>query len=315
MPEISIIVPVYKVENYLEKCINSILEQTFTDFELILVDDGSPDGSGQICDIYATIDRRVRVIHQENGGLSAARNAGLESATGRYIGFIDSDDYIHPKMYEKLYEALQKNKADLSICNYNYVDNYGNIDSEKQRKDHIVTEVLNREKAFEKIDPLVEGYSFYVTAWNKLYKRELFKNIKFLKGHVHEDEYIVHHIFSRCSKIAVIEDPLYMYVQRDGSIMNSVGTQKSLDAGYAMLDRYFFFKENKKALLAKHTLQGAIWIMCDFLSQTQDKDSSNEINTLVKEILRRAFWECDIRLLRLVKAWIDYLLQIRKIDR
>ena len=315
MPEISIIVPVYKVEKYLEKCVNSILEQTFTNFELILVDDGSPDGSGQICDAYATIDKRVRVIHQKNGGLSAARNAGLEKATGRYVGFIDSDDYIHPQMYEKLYEALQKNKADLSICNYAYVDNYGNIDSEKQKKDHIITEVLNRERAFEKIDPLVEGYSFYVTAWNKLYKRDLFKNIKFLEGHVHEDEYIVHHIFSLCSKIAIIEDILYMYVQRDGSIMSSVGTQKSLDAGYAMLNRYFFFKGNKKPVLAKHTLRSAIWVICDFLSQTHDRESSTAINALVKEILRNAFLERDVRLLRLVKAWIGYLFQIQKIDR
>ncbi|HEL7541574.1 TPA: glycosyltransferase, partial [Enterococcus faecalis] len=116
MPKISIIVPVYNVEKYLEKCVRSILAQTFTDFELILVDDGSPDSSGAMCDQFAEQDERVKVIHKENGGLSDARNAGIEIATGEYLGFVDSDDYIADDMYELLYTNIVKEDADLSIC-------------------------------------------------------------------------------------------------------------------------------------------------------------------------------------------------------
>lgn len=116
MCEISIIVPVYKVEPYLRKCVDSILAQTFTDFEVILVDDGSPDNSGKICDEYASKDSRVRVIHKKNGGLSSARNAGIDVARGKYLGFVDSDDYIEKDMYELLYDNIVKEQADLSIC-------------------------------------------------------------------------------------------------------------------------------------------------------------------------------------------------------
>ncbi len=124
-PLLSIIVPVYKVENYLPKCIDSILAQTFTDFELILVDDGSPDDCPALCDAAAEKDARVRVIHQKNGGLSAARNAGLDAARGAWIGFVDSDDYIAPEMYEVLYQAVQSTGADLALCDYAEVDEAG----------------------------------------------------------------------------------------------------------------------------------------------------------------------------------------------
>ena len=125
MPKISVIVPVYKVEPYLQKCIDSILAQTFRDFELILVDDGSPDNCPAICDAAAGKDERVRVIHRKNAGLSAARNAGLSAARGEYIGFVDSDDYIAPQMYQTLYDAMVKNDAQLAICNYTCIDSIG----------------------------------------------------------------------------------------------------------------------------------------------------------------------------------------------
>ena len=124
-PLLSIIVPVYKVENYLQKCIDSILAQTFTDFELILVEDGSPDGCPALCDAAAAKDARIRVLHQKNGGLSAARNAGLDVARGEWIGFVDSDDYIAPEMYETLYKAVQSTGADLALCDYAAVDEAG----------------------------------------------------------------------------------------------------------------------------------------------------------------------------------------------
>ena len=125
MPELSIIVPVYKTEKYLPKCIDSILSQTFTDFELILIDDGSPDRCGEICDEYAAKDGRIIVIHQENRGVSAARNAGLDIARGEYIGFVDSDDWIEPEMYKVLVESCVNNKSDISMCGINYYSDSG----------------------------------------------------------------------------------------------------------------------------------------------------------------------------------------------
>ena len=118
---ISVIVPIYKVEHYLPKCIDSIIHQTYQNLEIILVDDGSPDNCPEICDEYAKRDKRIKVVHQENGGLSAARNSGVEMANGEFLCFVDSDDYIHPKMYEILYKNLKKFKADISICDYNVV--------------------------------------------------------------------------------------------------------------------------------------------------------------------------------------------------
>ena len=168
---ISIIIPVYKVEKYLEKCINSIIGQTYTNLQIILVDDGSPDNSGKICDKYAKKDSRVEVIHKSNGGLSEARNSGIERAKGKYIGFVDSDDYIKEDMYEVLYNLITRFQADVSICNlYDVVGDEKNIRNinegiKEYNRIDILKEVL--------MDKNIQSY-----AWNKLYKKELFDNLK-----------------------------------------------------------------------------------------------------------------------------------------
>ncbi|EGO6689884.1 glycosyltransferase, partial [Enterococcus faecalis] len=164
MPKISIIVPVYNVEKYLEKCVRSILAQTFTDFELILVDDGSPDSSGAMCDQFAEQDQRVKVIHKENGGLSDARNAGIEIATGEYLGFVDSDDYIADDMYELLYTNIVKEDADLSICGI--YDVYEGKEPVEKQQQYIV---LDKVAAMKMI---LEAKVVSVHAVNKLYKKE-----------------------------------------------------------------------------------------------------------------------------------------------
>ena len=168
---ISVIVPVYKVEKYLEKCIESVLKQTYTNLQIILVDDGSPDNCGKICDEYAKKDSRIEVIHKINGGLSDARNVGINRANGRYIGFVDSDDYIKEDMYEKLINLIKEYDADISICNLydvidgkEYVRNKDNGIHEYSRID-ILKEIL--------LDKNIQSY-----AWNKLYKKELFDEIK-----------------------------------------------------------------------------------------------------------------------------------------
>ena len=260
MAKISVVVPVYKVEKYLRRCVESILSQTYENLEIILVDDGSPDDCGKLCDEFAAIDSRVKVIHKKNGGLSSARNAGIAAATGTYIGFIDSDDYIAPDMYEKLCAALEENRADISICNYLYVDeNTDAVDEQMRQCSPLHDEVLSREQALRKLNASQDGYSFYVTAWNKLYKRELFADCLFREGWIHEDEFLVHHIFSRCERIAVMEAPLYYYVQRMGSITNNVISVKMLDGVYALYDRVAFFEQEGMRDLAKASLLCAEW--------------------------------------------------------
>ena len=168
MAEISIIVPVYQVEKYIRQCIDSILAQTFTDFELILVDDGSKDNSGKICDEYAEKDKRIRVIHKENGGLSDARNKGLDNASGNYFMFVDGDDYIAPNMAECLYKKIFEAKADIAVCNYRYIFE---SDGEKDFATENKAEVLNSNEIFYNRKN-ERNYGFWTVAWNKLYKRE-----------------------------------------------------------------------------------------------------------------------------------------------
>ena len=234
--KISVIVPIYKVEKYIGKCVESIINQTHSNLEIILVDDGSPDTCGEICDAYAAKDTRVKVIHKENGGLSDARNAGIEVATGDYIGFVDSDDYIHSQMYEKLLGAILEHGADMSICSYECVDEEGEVIT---RENPIRTEVLSNIAALEKLaDP---NWWYYTIACDKLYKKKLFDTVRFPKGKIHEDQFTVHELFYACEKIATITDKLYFYLQRNNSIMSTRIGISHLDDIEALCNRSDFY--------------------------------------------------------------------------
>ena len=213
---ISIVVPVYKVEKYLKKCVDSILNQSYTDIEVILVDDGSPDDCGKICDEYTEKDKRVKVIHKENGGLSDARNIGLENASGDYILFIDSDDWIHEDMVDILYRNLKANDTDMSMCMFKYV--FEESEEEVFDECHCTeqVEVLSSEDILRRY--YSEDRVPYVVAWNKLYKKDLFKEIRYPKGKIHEDEFTSYRLIHQSDKIAVIYSALYYYLQRAGSI-------------------------------------------------------------------------------------------------
>ena len=164
---ISVVIPVYKVEKFIRNCVDSVIAQTYKDLEIILVDDVSPDGCPAICDEYAAADKRIKTVHKENGGLSSARNAGLDVATGEYVFFVDSDDYISENAIERLYEALIKEKADIAICDWVAVDENGNKVVKKISP--LKNECLNRDGLFKKITE--PNYYYYVVSWNKLYKR------------------------------------------------------------------------------------------------------------------------------------------------
>ena len=200
MPKISIIVPVYNVEKYLEKCIDSILNQSFRDFELILVDDGSTDNSGYVCDRYKDQDNRIIVIHKENGGVSSARNRGLDIARGDFIGFMDSDDFIHKDMYKILYDNLIKNEADLAICKAQNVYQDETIKLNNIVEDFPV-KVLTSKDALKK---LYNIRTTFVYAWNKLYKRELFEELRYPENKIYEDEWLSPKLLYKSSKIVYI---------------------------------------------------------------------------------------------------------------
>lgn len=237
MPKISIIVPIYNVEDYLPRCIDSILAQTFSDFELILVDDGSPDNCGEICDEYAKKDDRIVVIHKENGGLADARNAGIAVAKGEYFGFIDSDDWIDPNMYQVLYNIATKNDADISECSFAQCSD--NITINQPQK--IV------EKEFTKEDAIIQLYSGDVygtiVVWNKLYRNVLFNELKFQTGKICEDQYIIPKLFYSANRIVSCDYIGYYYFYRENSIMNSGFSAKRLDAVRAFKDTRDFLIE------------------------------------------------------------------------
>lgn len=240
MDLITVIVPVYKVEKYLRRCVDSILAQTYTNLEIILVDDGSPDNCGKICDEYAAKDSRIKVIHQENGGLSAARNAGLDIATGDYIGFVDSDDYIAPDMYEKLYAALKESDADISICNFQKVDENG---KKLKTKEKIESGVLTNMQALTEL----QGKSglCFIVAWNKLYKSWVFDGVRFPVGRKCEDNYIAHILIHKSRKVALVEEELHCYLQREGSIMKGNSLEFSSDEIDGFICRRNYFINNK----------------------------------------------------------------------
>ncbi len=220
MPKISIIVPVYQVEKYLEKCVNSILEQTFTDFELILVDDGSTDHGPAMCDQYAEQDVRIKVIHKKNGGLSDARNAGIEIAQGDYLGFVDSDDYIAADMYELLYRDITKENADLAICGIYHV--YEGKQPKEKENFYLVVD------ANRALEIIFHGNVISDHAVNKLYKRKIFNDLRYSVGNYHEDSIIIVDILDKCQKVVIDSKQKYYYYHRDDSITSQSFSRKHL---------------------------------------------------------------------------------------
>lgn len=212
MPELSIIVPVYKVEKYLPRCIDSILAQTFGDFELILIDDGSPDGCGRICDEYARKDKRIVVIHQKNMGVSAARNAGLDIARGRYIGFVDSDDWIEPQMYEAMMDAIRENGADMAVCGVRYADEDGKFTRADRLSEGVYTRAGLLEDVFAMPNKLGGG------CCNKVFDASKIASVRFKVGMtIAEDALYLFDCFMRIDGAVKIGDALYNVYERCGS--------------------------------------------------------------------------------------------------
>ena len=201
MELISVIVPIYNKELYLEECLESIINQTLKSIEIILVDDGSPDNCPQLCDAYAEKHDQIRVIHQENKGLSGARNTGIDHAKGEYIAFVDSDDLWSIHFLESLYRALKEHDADISQCRWEYM--HGDELKEAYDPDAKCTCFTGREML---ANLFIQTGAYYVVAWNKLYKKELFENIRYPEGRIHEDEATTHKLLYCASKVVELDD-------------------------------------------------------------------------------------------------------------
>lgn len=252
---ISIIVPVYQVEDYLEDCIKSLLCQTYENIEILLIDDGSPDGCGRICEEYARKDERVRAVHQKNRGLSGARNTGLRLAAGEYIAFIDSDDLISPVYIEALYGMIVRHHADIAVCDY-----ARNLEDMAEKLSDTRQEIcLNAHQMLSKWHGKRKRIETVV--WNKIYQKNIFINdtrpILFPEGKEHEDVYVSHLLVQNAGRIAITDQKLYMYQMRGGSIKNQRITEekavRNLEAQLARLD---FFRENDMKAGSRNLLIG-----------------------------------------------------------
>ena len=252
--KISVIVPIYNLENNVEECIKSIINQTYNNLQIILIDDGSKDKSGEICDKYEKQDKRIKVIHKVNSGLADVRNTGMDIAEGKYISFIDGDDYIFPTFYEELMGLIQKYDADISEgqflrINEQDVKNAENIINDYNSKIDVIQEVYDGQKALELLyGTKLQPYVNKVVVWNKLYKKELFDEVKFPRGKLHEDEYTTYKILDKCKKIVSTNKVLHGYIQTNNSIMRVDIKQKRIDDNldaYEKCSEYFNEKNNK----------------------------------------------------------------------
>ena len=281
---ISIIIPVYNVEKLLGECLDSVLAQTYADLEIILVDDGSTDASPAICDEYARRDGRIRVIHQENRGQSAARNAGLEIARGEFIGFVDSDDYIMPDMYETLMNLHREYDADMCI-----IEAYGLKDSGEISRRPMANPIRGIEifDGDDKMDALVRQNRIRYCCWDKLYAREIFRDVRFPEGKICEDLYVVHRLVYAAKRIACSEKKGYIYRLRSGTTMSSrIGLRDfaALDALEAQRD---FVAERYPHLLECYPKQLCHYGMMFTIRTAADRFSDPEIDRRLQRLLRQ----------------------------
>lgn len=280
MPTVSVIVPVYNVEKYLSQCIDSILAQTFSDFELILVDDGSPDNCGKICDGYAEKDSRITVIHKENGGLSSARNSAIDwafkNSNSEWISFIDSDDWVHPQYLEALLSATTTLNADIGVCEYEETTcRSTTYDTLKPIPEKISPEEL-----------YVDKHVTSVIACAKLYKKELFRSIRYPVGKLHEDEYVTYKILFEYGNVSYINEKLYFYYSNPNSITLGEWSPKRLDAVAAHEEQIEYFRSHNFTEALKKTEKVLLWYLITQINITQKNDKYSSYSPSLKKKLK-----------------------------
>lgn len=253
MEHISIIVPVYKAEKYIEACVDSILAQTYQDFELILVDDGSPDRSGQICEELAAADSRIRVLHKENGGAATARNAGLDVAAGQYIAFVDGDDCIHPQYLEFLLALLNREQADVAMCHYDFFTEDGDWFHENLHLETAVAQrtVLEGPVLLSEFTKHCRKVSL-ISLCMKLYKRQIFDGLRIPEGYIEEDSLVLPYVLERAKRIAKSDLKMYHWRETPGSVTRSGLTAKSFAYIEVSRSQAEFFSQRGQRDVADH---------------------------------------------------------------
>lgn len=285
-PLISVIVPIYNVEKYLDRCIESIVNQTYSNLEIILVDDGSPDNCPRICDDWAEKDNRIKVVHKENGGLSDARNAGLLIATGEFVSFIDSDDFIEFHFYEILLLMLNKTHADIAACGFLRFSDQNAI---KERIDTANVVVLNTEEAL--IEIINYGLVKQVV-WNKLYKKSVVEGVTFDIGKIHEDTFWSYKIFGKARQTVVVNDYLgYYYFQRNDSITGQYNPKSMKHSLEARLLRLEYLKQNFPSLV--NTAKFELFCHClgcgqDAINKIKGKKHLDEAFSFIKRCIKES---------------------------
>lgn len=236
-PLITVVVPIYKVEHYLEECINSVINQTYDNLEIILVDDGSPDRCGEMCDCFAQKDNRIKVIHQKNKGLSGARNSAIDIASGQYITFVDSDDWISNEMIDVLYRNIESKQVKMAVCSLESFFEDGTTISNKHGER---TFVYSKEKA---LDCFLFNEYMTPCVCGKLYARSLWENVRCPEGKLYEDQYTTYKLIDQCENIVFVTRPLYHYRKRSGSIGHSNFDNRTYHLYDAIHEEYNFISE------------------------------------------------------------------------
>lgn len=287
--KISVVIPVYNVEEYLERCIESVVNQTYKNLEIILVDDGSPDNCPAMCDEWAEKDSRIKVIHKQNGGLSDARNAGIEytinSSDSEWITFIDSDDWVHEKYIEALYNAVSDNNCNVSVCSYAVTD--GTTPDVNENK--LSAELFLPENFY------LEAVTNANIAWGKLYKAVLFEEVRYPFGKIHEDVFTTYKLLFPQKTIAFISEPLYFYFRNDKSITKEEWSPKKIDAVDAFSQQVKFFKANNfqnAYILALKALYRNINFNLFHISALGDRKMYKEYYKPLKKKQKKVFKEC-----------------------
>lgn len=301
MALISVIVPVYQVEAFLPRCVESILNQTFRDFELILVDDGSPDNSGALCEEYARKDSRIHVIHQENGGLSAARNAGIDwsfaNSNSRWLTFVDSDDWLHPQTLEVLLKAAESCGANVSVCGY----------QETAGENPAVDGAQIRADIWSPKDFYMQQIKNFTVAWGKLYRKECFVSLRYPVGKIHEDEFVTYRILFAEQALAVVLQPLYAYFVNPEGITRKPWSPKRLHAWEAYEQQIPFFEALGDAQLKRRNfreyIDNAYATLLTAEQAPNQQDLKNTIRKMKKHLRRliRRGWK-----LGYMEFWMDY---------
>ena len=306
---VSIIVPIYNVAQYLERCISSLLNQSYSKIEIILVDDGSTDSCPDICENFKSIDTRINVIHKKNGGLSDARNVGIKHANGEWYVFVDSDDCVAPNFVEVLYNLVSEYECEIAGCSFSRfsekIPETPIFDSEKISI-YSGLEMLNRIYSSNH-----QTYLESTVAWNKIYSKNLFDNTEYPKGKIHEDEATTYKLYYLSEKVAWIDCGLYYYFQNQSGIMGTKFSVKRLDYLDALYERYLFFKEHDLPLLADITINRLYIYFVDYFSIEPEKvcDFDDFYNRLVElyKLYRKEFLVGNLCLKTKIRVIASYL--------